>query len=272
MESNQLITMTELKQIGLQPKGSIPADSSKCVTKGELISNYYIDPSIQPLNSYPNNRLITAVGLGKSLLQKPSALFYQYTVVRSGIPNCTGCYFTYIGTDFQSHTIVQDTYGTVGTFCMQDGSYMNNQYNVYTFTLVGVCMPDYGTTYPKPLDPQSRSGSLQFTSVSGYEVHNIKLYKQEDVTPCTGGGISLSEFVCAVRSAWDALFGTALEGGTTNVLKYSQSGLYTNGTLSLSQFPAGIYFVTYDVVNISGGFTVYQYLDSAQAPGFTLNN
>jgi hypothetical protein len=272
MEQNQLISMTALKQLGLQLKGGSPADSNKLVTKGELNTYFYINPANEPIASYPNNRLITLLSLGKSLFQKPSAAFYQYDVTRSGIPNANGGFFTYVAADFTTQTILQDSYGYVGRFCMQDGSYRNNQYNLYSISQVGVCFPDFGSTYPQPLNQQYRSGALQFTSVYGYEVHNIKIYKQEDIPPCGGGGISINEFVCAIRSAFDILFGTGLEGGTTNVLKYSQSGLYNNGSLSLSQFNPGRYFITYDVVNIFGGFTVYQYLDSAQSPSFFLNN
>jgi hypothetical protein len=274
MEQNQLIRMTDLKQLGLQLKGSAPPDSNKMVTKGELNTYFYIDPSNEPMASYPNNRLITLLSLGRSLLQKPSAPFYEYDVTRSGIPGASGGFFNYVAPDFSIQTILQNSYGYVGRFCMQEDSYRNNQYNLYSISQVGVCFPDFGDTYPQPLNPQYRSGYLNFTSVYGYEVHNIKLYKEETVNSCQGGlaAYDITGLVCTIRGAWDALFGTGLGGGTTNELKYSQSGLYNNSSLSLSQFQTGKYFITYDVVNIFGGYVVYQYLDTAQSPSFFLNN
>ena len=273
MQQNQLIKMTDLKQLGLQLKSSAPADSNKIVTKGELNNYFYIDQSIQPLASYPNSRLLTLTSLGKSILQKPSARFYQYDVYRSSIPGANGAYFTYVDPNFNIQTILQNSYGYVGRYCMQENSYMNNQWNVYSFSLAGVCSPNFGTTYPQPLDPQYRSGYLQFTSVFGYDVHNIKLYRSEYVTPC--GSVSafdISSLVCTILGAYDALFGTDSYGGYTNVVKYSQSGLYVNGSLNLSQFNAGYYYVTYDVVNSFSGDIVYSYTNSAQSPGFNLNN
>lgn len=272
MEQNQLIKMTDLKQLGLQLKGAAPSDSNKTVTKSELNTYFYINPANEPIASYPNNRLITVLSLGKSLFQKPGVPFYQYEVTRSSIPNAEGGFFTYVAPDFTTQTIVEDNYGYVGTFCMQDGSYRNNQYNLYTISQVGVCFPNFGNTYPQPLNPQYRSGSLQFTSVYGYDVYNIKLFKQESVWCGNQGGFNpFQSFACLIQNTIDAFTGEETMK-ITNVLKYSQNGLYTNGSLSLSQFNAGLYFITYDVVNIFGGGTVFQYLDTSQSPSFYLNN
>lgn len=272
MEQNQLISMTALKQLDLQPKGSLPADSNEMVTKGDLNTYFYINPLNEPIASYPNNRLITLLSLGKSLFQKPAVPFYQYEVYRSGIPNAQGGFFTYVAPDFTTQTLVEDSYGYVGTFCMQDGSYRNNQYNLYTISQVGICYPNFGSSYPQPLNPQYRSGSLQFTAVYGYAVHNIKLFKQESVECGSQGGFNpFQTFACLIQNIIDVFTGEETMK-ITNVLKYSQDGLYTNGSLSLNQFNPGLYFITYDVVNIFGGYTVFQYLDTSQSPSFSLIN
>jgi hypothetical protein len=272
MESNQLIKMTDLKQLGLQLKGAAPSDSNKTVTKSELNTYFYINPANEPIASYPNNRLITILSLGKSLFQKPGVPFYQYDVTRSGIPNAEGAFFTYVAPDFTTQTIVEDNYGYIGRFCMQDGSYRNNQWNVYSISEVGICFPNFGNTYPQPLNPQYRSGSLQFTSVYGYAVHNIKLFKRESFECGSQDGFNpFKDFACLIKNIIDVFTGEE-NMEITNVLKYSQDGLYTNGSLSLNQFNPGLYFITYDVVNIFGGVTVFQYLDTSQSPSFSLIN
>jgi hypothetical protein len=72
--------------------------------------------------------------------------YYQYDVVRSGIPNANGGFFTYIDVNGATQTILRNDYGYVGRYCMRENSYQNNQFNLYTFTQVGICGPNGDVT------------------------------------------------------------------------------------------------------------------------------
>ena len=69
----------------------------------------------------------------------PTLNYYNYSVTRSSIPNAAGGFFTYTASNGLTQTILQDTPGVVGTFCMLENSYLNNQYNLYTISQVGIC-------------------------------------------------------------------------------------------------------------------------------------
>jgi hypothetical protein len=51
-----LVTMTELKTMGLTPKGAIPADSNYIVSKGEISAAYYVDETAVPYSTYTSLR------------------------------------------------------------------------------------------------------------------------------------------------------------------------------------------------------------------------
>ena len=65
--------------------------------------------------------------------------YYQYDVTRSGIPGAEGGYFTYIDVYGVRQTVLQNYYGYVGRYCMREGSYQNNQYQLYSISEVGIC-------------------------------------------------------------------------------------------------------------------------------------
>lgn len=107
--------------------------------------------------------------------------YYQYDVTRSGIPGAEGGYFTYIDINGATQTILQNSYGYVGRYCMRENSYMNNQWNLYTISQVGVCGPSgevtpdtgftnanlsYGTTQGCTTDYDHTDGTVQFTNVT----------------------------------------------------------------------------------------------------------
>ena len=166
-------TMTGVIALGLQPKGSMPTGSNKLVTKDELNQYFFVDNYLSGIGNYPGNRIITYEDLISASFTKPRSPYYQYDVYRSGIPGASGAGFTYYGTDFQYHEIIQDSYGYVGRFCMQENSYMNNQWNVYTFSYAGICYPSYGA-YP---EPYISNGYLYFTNLGYYSIDDIKVYQ-----------------------------------------------------------------------------------------------
>ena len=68
--------------------------------------------------------------------------YYRYDVVRSNTGGGgIGGFFNYIDTNGTSQQILQNTPGVVGTYCMRESSYLNNQYNLYTISQVGICTP-----------------------------------------------------------------------------------------------------------------------------------
>jgi hypothetical protein len=107
--------------------------------------------------------------------------YYQYDVVRSGIPNAIGGFFTYIDTNGATQTILQNDYGYVGRYCMRENSYQNNQYLLYSISQVGVCGPggdvtpdtgftnaniSFGTTLGCTTNYDHTDGTVQFTSIT----------------------------------------------------------------------------------------------------------
>jgi len=165
--------------MGLYPLGSTPSSTKEVVTKGDLLQNYYVDNTVEPFKSYPNNRCPKYQDvLGAAIGPLPN--FYLYNVNRSSIPGAEGSFFTYVATDGSTPTVLQNSYGYVGQFCMQENSYQNNQWGVYTFSQVGVCYPDNaGTTYPYPTSPQYIGNYFTFAnyfpSIS-YQVKGFALY------------------------------------------------------------------------------------------------
>ena len=174
--TNALITFSDANIMGLYPLTSAPSSTNEVMTKGDLNQWFYMDNSVEPFKSYTNNRCPRYQDvLGAALGALPN--FYQYDVTRSSIPGATGAFFTYLAADGSTQTILQNTYGYVGRFCMQENSYQNNQYNVYTISQVGICYPDNtGTTYPRPVSPQYLNSNFTFTVTPGYEVREVGIY------------------------------------------------------------------------------------------------
>jgi hypothetical protein len=223
MESNQLVTMTFLKSIGLGLKTSAPADSNKMVTKGDVEQYYHIDSNFGNWASYASNRLVPLSEILSVSFNRPQATYYQYDVTRSGIPT-TGGFFTYIGADGGTYTILQDSYGYVGRFCMKDGSYMNNQYNLYTFTLAGVCAPSYGP-YPVPSRNVDYNNRVSFDGLGYYTVHDVSIYANkfdpQEASPTFWPVLVLLNFVA---------FNQAYQLSEVNALVWQSSGQYFNNT------------------------------------------
>jgi hypothetical protein len=106
---------------------------------------------------------------------------YQYDVTRSGIPNANGGFFNYIDVNGATQTILQNSYGYVGRYCMRENSYQNNQYSLYTISQVGICGPNgdvtpdtgftnanisYGTTLGCTTNYDNTDGTVQFTDIT----------------------------------------------------------------------------------------------------------
>lgn len=290
------ITMTGLNLLKLQPKGALPANSNKLVTKGELNTYFYVDNDAAGITSLPDNRIITHEQLANSSFAKPSTPFYQYDVYRSGIPNANGAYFNYIGSDLQSHQVLQNSYGYVGRFCMQENSYRNNQWGVYTFSYAGPCYPNY-STYPQPYIV---GNYLYFNNLANYSVEDLKVYqianyeefKNDAITNANllGAGLTAGVLVLIGSiSAGAGLIFTAIEAGlsayyntsgstsvnSTSTLRYTQTGIYYNGTLNMSTIKnaslTNRFFFGYKVKDSFGNYPITFGFQSGQStpPGLT---
>jgi len=263
-DTNRLVRMDTLKTWGFTLKGTAPANSAKVVNKREVIDNFYVDTT-GLIGTYTNNRVVPSRAIVKSAFVKPSAPFYQYDVTRSSIPGATGAYFNYIGTDNASHQVLQNTYGYVGRFCMQDVSWRNNQYNVYTFTYVGLCYATPSTTYPIPINPQNRNTSLTFTTVSGYVVSDIKLYYYTQVTHFG----TLKDFLQATFAAFTFQSYDGLEW--TNLYIWGQSGTYTNSSspafTTMAQAPVNGNYTVVFTVKTTGGTIIGTYTMTFEVNG-----
>ncbi len=260
--------------MGFQLKGANPADSTKLVTKGELNTYFYVDNAAAGISGFPDNRIITYDELTSSTYALPVAPFYQYNVTRLSIPGATGAFFNYTASDFSTQTILQNTYGFVGTFCMQEGSYQNNQYNVYSISLVGVCYPNY-STYPQPY---LVGNNLYFNNLGSFSVQDVKVYQEVNVTAAennayvylsgasgvTGavltavGAVSVPLGIVwvAVTSAY-AIFAQQPNTDVTNQLRWLQNGGYTNGALDMSTIKLSSgnsnFYIGYKVIDSGGG-------------------
>lgn len=216
--TNALITFSDANVMGLYPLTTAPASTNEIMTKGDLNQWFYMDNTVEPFASYTNNRCpryqdVLAAALG------PLPNFYLYDVTRLSIPT-TGAFFTYLASDGSTQTILQNTYGYVGRFCMQQNSYMNNQYQVYQISQVGICYPDnQGTTYPYPISPQYLDTNFTFTTSPGYQVRDVGIY----------------------NTAGQLLWGT--------------NGVYSNNLyLDSNVFAAQTVFIRYFVYTTSGTF------------------
>ena len=217
--TNALITFSDANVMGLYPLDASPLSTNQIMTKGDLNQWFYMDNSVEPFASYTNNRCPRYQDvLGAALGALPN--FYQYDVTRSSIPGATGAFFTYLASDGSTQTILQNTYGYVGRFCMQQDSYINNQWQVYQISQVNICYPDnQGTTYPHPTSPQYLDSYFTFTISPGYEIRDIGIYN-------TAGGL-----------IW------ATNGVYSNDL-YLDSNIWAEGTV----------FIRYFVYTTSGVF------------------
>jgi hypothetical protein len=168
--------MTDVNFMGLYPKTTAPVNSDKIVTKLEIRQNFYIDYNVSPMKDYDDSRAPRYQDiLGAALGPLPG--FYLYDVTRSGIPGATGGYFTYMSATGAYQTVLQNTYGYVGRFCMEEGSYMNHQYGLYTFTQVGICYPNnVGTSYPYPYSPVYIGNPLTFTPSIFQDVKGLVVF------------------------------------------------------------------------------------------------
>lgn len=270
--------MTNLKQLDFQLKGATPDDSNRLVTKDVLNQYYWIDNTAAGLDSYPGNRIITDANLAYATSALPDKPFYQMDVTRYSIPGATGAYFNYIGADFQTYKVLQNTYGYVGRYCMQDLSWQNNQWNVYSISQVGICFPNYGTTYPQPY---ISGGSLYFTGVYGYHVEDVIIYQSILYNAYKDSKnlnliAALYNFFVTIEG-W-LLYGTG-ELRRTNSVRYSSTGSYTNGSVyipSINKTDASgenKYFVAYKVKdNYGNTIFVYGFQSGANSkpPGFSL--
>jgi hypothetical protein len=240
--TNALVTMTQVKIMGFVPIGAVPADSNKIVTRLDMDSNFFMNTAAQPYGSYPNNRCPRYQDL-LAASAFPLQNFYQYNVTRSSIPGATGAFFEYIGADGQIYQILQDTFGFVGTFCMQENTYQNNQYNVYTISQVGICFPSY-TPIPVqyPVVSFLQGSTLNF-------VYPQPDYQVEDVLVFTG----IRDGVCV-----------------SGDIIYFSLGVYTNNSLALTYTPCFLsgdgFYVQYKIRQISSG-TIVQNVN-----GFTSQN
>lgn len=277
----QAATMTGLVALGLQPKGTMPTGSNKLVTKDELNQYFYVDNYLSGIGNYPGNRIITYEDLVSASFTKPNLSYYQYDVYRSGIPNASGAGFTYYGTDFQYHEIIQDSYGYVGRFCMQENSYMNNQWNVYSFSQVGICYPSYGA-YP---EPYISNGYLYFSNLGSYTIEDVKIYQAIDRSNLEDNAtsyITYGSFIGGTGTGLSAAFGlipgaapvyvaisfVILVGGVlygqgshvVNSLRYIQTGQYANGSLCVAGIRVNngrdIFHISYKVKNPQGYYPV----------------
>jgi hypothetical protein len=254
-------TMRGLNALGLQRKSStIPASTNKLVTKGQLNTYYYVDNESAGISSYPDNRIITYDNIRDGIFSKPRPQYIQYDVTRSGIPGATGAFFNYIGTDGGTYTVLENDYGYVGRFCMQDGSYRNNQYNVYSISEVGLCYPTPNGAYPQPY---ISGGYLFFNNLGSYQVEDVKIHQIVDVRrlkddtiynivggeAVVGGGTALATALTAdsdediENSIWEVVItflvmvGTWIFGNDTKAtsqLRYDSQGIYSNGSVSMA--------------------------------------
>lgn len=253
-------TMTGVNALGLQRKSLVtPANSNKLVTKGELNTYYYVDNVSAGISSYPDNRIITYHNIRDGIFSKPRPQFYQYDVTRSGIPGATGAFFNYIGTDGGTYTVLEDEYGYVGRFCMEENSYTNNQFQVYSISQVGLCYPTPNTAYPQPY---ISGGYLFFNNLGSYQVEDIKVHQlldakliQDDTKAiiigaelAAGGGTGTALLldgnpnnndsgIWAVVLTFLTAAATAIIGGSeksTSLLRYEEQGVYSNGSLSMA--------------------------------------
>lgn len=278
-------TMIGLNALGLQRKSStIPASTNKLVTKGELNTYYYVDNESAGINSYPDNRIITYDNIRDGIFTKPRPQYLQYDVTRSGIPGATGAFFNYIGTDGGTYTVLEDEYGYVGRFCMEENSYRNNQYNVYSISEVGLCYPTPNGAYPQPY---VSGGYLFFNNLGSYQVEDVKIHQIVDVKRIqddtrdniiggeviVGGGTAIATALGAdsdedvQRSIWEVVItfliiaGTYIFGGSTKAtsqLRYESQGVYSNGSVSMAgiKLPSGSnqFYISFKV---NSGFGFY---------------
>jgi hypothetical protein len=142
--------------------------------------------------------------------------YYQYDVVRSGIPNAEGGYFNYIDVNGTTQTILQNSYGTVGRYCMRENSYQNNQYNLYTITYAGICGPG-GLLDPTPT-----------VTVIGPQ-YNGNIHLQPNYQ-CSEGqyGVSVGELYLWKISGGTAPYSVYLSGETETGWTLKQSGISEN--------------------------------------------
>ena len=289
--SSLCASMTGVKAMGFQLKGANPADSEKLITKGELNTYFYVDNVAAGISGFPDNRILTYDELTKSTYSLPVAPFYQYNVTRSSIPGAEGAFFNYTAPDFSTQTILQDTYGFVGTFCMQDNSYQNNQYNVYSISLVGLCYPNY-STYPQPY---LIGNNLYFNNLGSYSVEDVKVYQQVNITAAENEAAAFLAFASGVTAAvlagvgviavplgivWVTVSGSygiyAAQPNTdvTNQLRWLQNGGYTNGALDMSTIKLSSgnssFYIGYKV-NFGGSYPItFGYaVGNAAPPGLT---
>lgn len=126
--ANQVIAYSSNYDPGVVIKGS----NNICYTI--VVTGYSMAPPITVVSEHSN--------CADCISSLVTVNYYQYDVVRSSIPNANGGFFNYIDANGATQQILQNTPGVVGRYCMRENSYQNNQYNLYTFTQVGICGPN----------------------------------------------------------------------------------------------------------------------------------
>jgi hypothetical protein len=290
----QIITITGVKALGLQLRGSAPAFSNKGITKAEINQWYYVDNVAAGISAYPDNRVLTYDEVMGATFSTPATQFYQYDVTRSSIPNSNGGFFTYKATDGTTPTILQNTPGYVGRYCMEEGSFTNNQSSLYSISLAGICYPSSGN-YPQPY---LTNCNLYFNNLGTYTIEDVKIYQLTTtdnsvlnaLTLLGSGGIvsqatllAFGYFVPGLGTAiaiWSfvAIGGGVLYGQGSKIassLRYIGTGAYTNGSVSLSTVGTSQgtnqYYIAYKVKTPQGFYPItFGYdVNQSKPPGLT---
>jgi hypothetical protein len=215
-----------------------------------------VNPAIVALSGIPVTPTPTAspaaVAATPTVTPTPSPAYnyYQYDVTRSSIPNATGGYFNYIDTNGTSHQVLQDSYGYVGRYCMRENSYQNNQYNLYSISQVGVCLPGGGvdpTPTPTPTKGPAYNGNIHLQP--NYE--------------CSGYGANVGQLYLWKISGTTAPYSVYMSGETENGWTLKQSGISENsdsnlftGLISSKNNGVDPYLYAVKVVDANGDYRI----------------
>lgn len=157
--------------------------------------------------------------------------YYQYDVTRSGIPNANGGFFNYIDVNGTTQTILQNSYGYVGRYCMRENTYQNNQYNLYSISQVGVCGPG-GTVTP---DTGFTNANLSYGTTLGCTTnydHTDGTVAFTNITKGIGSDVSAPYTVWMsgqTETGWTLVASGITEGGSTSVITNLKSDNGLNG-------------------------------------------
>jgi hypothetical protein len=136
--------VTHDNSIKFYERGGIPVTPTPTPTPTVTVTPVFATPT--PTIT-PTHTITPTITPTPTVTQSQGSIiynYYQYDVTRSSIPNADGGYFTYIDINGTTQTVLQNTYGYVGRYCMREGTYQNNQYNLYSISQVGACNPGGG--------------------------------------------------------------------------------------------------------------------------------